>query len=157
MVTARSNCTELIPSIEILDGFSNINYHRHDRTLGELCYPCYGRVLNIMSKSFLWYNPDDYIFPGSTKGEYWIRELELVHEKCGNSNGTATVSDSPTETATYDTQGPTPDGPTDPGIPSDCTFFQTINQPLYDCRGWISDWALKVEEFVEYVLGQHII
>lgn len=157
MVTARSNCTELIPSIEILDGFSDINYHRHDRPLGELCHPCYGRVLNIMSKSFLWYNPDDYIFPGSTKGEYWIRELELVHEKCGNSNGTATVSDLPTETATYDTQGPTPDGPTDPGIPSDCTFFQTINRPIYDCRGWISDWALKVEEFVEYVLGQHII
>jgi len=148
--------TELIPSTEILDTFSEINYFRHDRSLEELCHPCYGKVLDVMSKSFLWYDPDDVLSLWSTKGLYWRRERELVHEKCGSSNGTATVSDSPTETATYDTQGPTPDGPTDPGIPSDCTFFQTINQPLYDCQRWLSDWVLTMEEFVEYVLGHFI-
>ena len=111
-----------------------------------------------MSKSFLWYDPDDVLSIGSTEGLYWTRELELVHENCGKSKSTATATNAPTETAAQrNTQGTTPDGPTDPGIPSDCTYFETINRPLHDCQRWISDWDLTVEEFVEYVLGHFIV
>lgn len=150
--------TELIPSIEILDNFSKINYYRHDRPLEELCHPCYGKVLDIMSKSFLWYDPDDVLSIWSTEGLYWRRELELVHEKCGKSNSTTIPTNAPTETATQrNTEGPTPDGPIDPGVPSDCTFFQTINQPYNYCEKWPSAWGLTVEEFVEYVSKQIVI
>ena len=111
-----------------------------------------------MSKSFLWYDPDDVLSIWSIEGLYWRRELELVHEKCGKSNSTTTPTNAPTETATQrNTQGPTPDGPTDTGVPSDCTFFQTINQPYSYCEKWPSAWGLTVEEFVEYVSKQIVI
>ncbi|KAJ4137156.1 hypothetical protein NW768_002737 [Fusarium equiseti] len=116
---------------EILDTFSEINYYHHDRPLEELCHPCYGKVLDVMSKSFLWYDPDDVLSTWSTEGLYWRRELELT----------------PTQ---RNTEGPTPDGPTDPGLPYNCTFFQTINLPLHYCQLWPSAWGLTVEEFVEY-------
>ncbi|ENH68897.1 hypothetical protein FOC1_g10000294 [Fusarium oxysporum f. sp. cubense race 1] len=140
---------------EIFDGFSDIPKHQ-ERPFKELCHPCYGKVLTVMSKSFLWSKAD--FIPRPTGDGYWHNQLDLVRKKCDGSNSTATASDSPTETATQELiEGPTPYGPTDPGISSDCSFFQTIIKDLDDCGGFASDWAITLKEFVEYVFGQRII
>ncbi|KAM0424887.1 hypothetical protein ACHAPT_009943 [Fusarium lateritium] len=42
------------------------------------------------------------------------------------------------------------DGPTDPGIPSDCTWWDTAIDENYDCGFFESDWGLTHKQFVEY-------
>ncbi|KAM0243049.1 hypothetical protein ACHAP5_006921 [Fusarium lateritium] len=133
---------------EIIDGFSDIP-KKQERPFEELCHPCYGKLLTAMSKSFLWFASENYIF--SSTDNYWKGQLDLVHEKCGGSNSTTTQSQSPTETPFQDwTGGPTPDGPTDPGIPSDCSWFQTIIQDMDNWDKFANDWAISLRKFVEY-------
>ncbi|KAF5623994.1 uncharacterized protein FTJAE_10461 [Fusarium tjaetaba] len=135
---------------EILDGFSDIARDQ-ERPIEELCHPCYGKVLTVMSKSFLWSVADFYIWPPTEDDLYWQRQLDLVQKKCGGSNGTAIASsESPERTVTQEpSEGATPHGPTDPGIPSDCSFFTMIK--YFDgCWRFASDWGLTVKEFVQY-------
>ncbi|KAH6871828.1 hypothetical protein B0T10DRAFT_533428 [Thelonectria olida] len=41
-------------------------------------------------------------------------------------------------------------GPTDPGIPSDCTWWDTAVDKSFDCDFFESDWGLTHRQFVEY-------
>ncbi|RGP81397.1 hypothetical protein FLONG3_541 [Fusarium longipes] len=138
---------------EIIDGFTKPkNFYRHVKTTEELCHPCYEKVLNVFSKSFLW-TPNEmaWLYGESTEITYWKVELDLVHQKCGKHNSTVTPVDAPIETMIEeDIQGPTPSGPTDPGIPSDCSFYETINTGIGDCFRFASDWAITLKQFVEY-------
>ncbi|KAJ3545053.1 hypothetical protein NM208_g2698 [Fusarium decemcellulare] len=43
-----------------------------------------------------------------------------------------------------------PGAPTDPGIPSDCTYYDTYVDPTYDCAMWAADWRITLEQFVNY-------
>ncbi|KAF5228676.1 hypothetical protein FANTH_14432 [Fusarium anthophilum] len=80
---------------EILDGFSDIARDQK-RPFEELCHPCHGKVLAVMSKSFLWSVADFYIWP--TKDDlYWQGQLDLEQKKCGGSNSTTVTSESPEE------------------------------------------------------------
>ncbi|KAH7249578.1 hypothetical protein B0J15DRAFT_468111 [Fusarium solani] len=49
------------------------------------------------------------------------------------------------------------DGPTDPGIPSDCTYWDTAINEKYDCGFFESDWGLTHEQFVEYVSHSYYV
>ncbi|RSL59367.1 hypothetical protein CEP54_007320 [Fusarium duplospermum] len=42
------------------------------------------------------------------------------------------------------------DGPTDPGIPSDCTYWETAFDEDYDCAYFMDSWGLEREQFIEY-------
>jgi hypothetical protein len=44
-----------------------------------------------------------------------------------------------------------PGAPTDPGIPSDCTYYDTYVDESYDCSSWAADWDIELAQFVEYV------
>ncbi|RKL25994.1 hypothetical protein BFJ72_g13885 [Fusarium proliferatum] len=127
---------------EILDGFSDIA-RGQERPAEELCHPCYGKVLAVMSKSFLWSIADLYIWPPTEDDLYWQGQLDLVQKKCGGSNSTAIASsESPERTVAKEpSEGPTPHGPTDPGTPSDCSFFTTITY-FEDCWRFASDWGI---------------
>ncbi|KAM5351161.1 hypothetical protein ACJ41O_003884 [Fusarium nematophilum] len=43
-----------------------------------------------------------------------------------------------------------PGAPTDPGIPSDCTYYDTYVDETYDCGMWAADWGIELEQFVDY-------
>ncbi|GKU22227.1 unnamed protein product [Fusarium langsethiae] len=43
-----------------------------------------------------------------------------------------------------------PNGPTDPGIVYDCTYYATYSSSSISCQKWVSPWGIKVKEFVEY-------
>ncbi|KAI8692434.1 hypothetical protein NCS56_00000200 [Fusarium sp. Ph1] len=43
-----------------------------------------------------------------------------------------------------------PGAPTDPGIPSDCTYYDTYVDESYDCSSWAADWDIELAQFVEY-------
>ncbi|KAF4331882.1 hypothetical protein FBEOM_14336 [Fusarium beomiforme] len=134
---------------EILDGFSDIARDR-ERPFEELCHPCYGKLLAVMSKSFLWSAAESYIWPPTKDDLYWQGQLDLVQTKCSGSNSTDIASESPKETVAQESiEGPAPHGPTDPGIPSDCSFFRMIKY-LDNCWSFASDWGITVKEFVEY-------
>ncbi|KAF4944064.1 hypothetical protein FGADI_12946 [Fusarium gaditjirri] len=126
---------------EILDGFSDIAKGQ-ERPFEELCHPCYGKVLAVMSKSFLWSVAESYIWPPTEDDLYWQGQLDLVQKKCSGSNSTAIASESPKETVAQESlEGPAPHGPTDPGIPSDCSFYQMI-EDIDDCWRFTSDWGI---------------
>lgn len=44
-----------------------------------------------------------------------------------------------------------PEGPTDPGITSKCTFYDTWFDNNIDCLLWLSDWNITPQQFSEYV------
>ncbi|KAF4969333.1 hypothetical protein FSARC_3408 [Fusarium sarcochroum] len=43
-----------------------------------------------------------------------------------------------------------PGAPTDPGIPSDCTYYDTYVDEAYDCGMWAADWDIDLKQFVDY-------
>lgn len=43
------------------------------------------------------------------------------------------------------------DGPVDPGIPSDCTYYDTAVNKLYDCTYFEENWGISHAQFVLYV------
>lgn len=46
-----------------------------------------------------------------------------------------------------------PDAPVDPGIPSDCTWYDTYvndSQDFWECVRWAEDWAIGLKELFEY-------
>ncbi|KAI6753971.1 hypothetical protein HG530_013147 [Fusarium avenaceum] len=43
-----------------------------------------------------------------------------------------------------------PEGPTDPGITSKCTYYDTWFDNNIDCLLWLSDWNIKPQQFSEY-------
>ena len=43
------------------------------------------------------------------------------------------------------------DGPVDPGIPSDCTYFDTATAANNNCKYFEDTWALSHADFVSYV------
>ena len=44
-----------------------------------------------------------------------------------------------------------PEGPTDPGITSKCTYYDTWFDDGDDCDSWLSDWNIKEKQFMQYV------
>jgi len=44
-----------------------------------------------------------------------------------------------------------PEGPTDPGITSKCTYYDTWFEDGIDCDLWLSDWNITPEQFTQYV------
>jgi hypothetical protein len=44
-----------------------------------------------------------------------------------------------------------PEGPTDPGITSKCTYYDTWFEDGIDCDLWISDWNITPKQFTQYV------
>ncbi|KAF5573796.1 hypothetical protein FPANT_12146 [Fusarium pseudoanthophilum] len=135
----NETCIKDTESGQILDGFSHIARDQQ-RPIEELCHPCYGKVLTVMSKPFLWSVADFYIWTPTEDDLYWQRQLDLVQRKCGGSKSTAIASsESPERTVAQEPrEGPTPHGPTDPGIPSDCSFFTMIK--YFDgCSRFASD------------------
>lgn len=45
-------------------------------------------------------------------------------------------------------------GPTDPGVPSDCTWWDAAVDKSFDCDFFESDWGITHKQFVEYVSSQ---
>lgn len=43
------------------------------------------------------------------------------------------------------------EGPTDPGIASDCTYWVTATEEHHDCSFFETFWDLEHEQFVDYV------
>ncbi|KAK2938794.1 LysM domain [Fusarium oxysporum f. sp. vasinfectum] len=43
-----------------------------------------------------------------------------------------------------------PEGPTDPGITSKCTYYDTWFEDGIDCDLWLSDWNITPEQFTQY-------
>ncbi|KAH7242667.1 hypothetical protein BKA59DRAFT_401375 [Fusarium tricinctum] len=43
-----------------------------------------------------------------------------------------------------------PGAPTDPGITSDCTFYDTWLDDGIDCSLWLADWYITPEQFTQY-------
>ncbi|KAF5259705.1 hypothetical protein FOXYS1_9670 [Fusarium oxysporum] len=41
-------------------------------------------------------------------------------------------------------------GPTDTGIPSDCTYYDTWTDETADCKAWVEPWGITVKQFTEY-------
>jgi hypothetical protein len=44
-----------------------------------------------------------------------------------------------------------PEGPTDPGITSKCTYYDTWFEDGIDCDLWLSDWNITPAQFTQYV------
>ncbi|KAL5591294.1 hypothetical protein FOVSG1_010183 [Fusarium oxysporum f. sp. vasinfectum] len=44
-----------------------------------------------------------------------------------------------------------PGGPTDPGIPSDCTYYDIWTGDTVACRAWVEPWGITLKQFVQYV------
>ncbi|KAM0388596.1 hypothetical protein ACHAQC_009633 [Fusarium culmorum] len=44
-----------------------------------------------------------------------------------------------------------PDGPTDPGITSKCTYYdEWVGNDYVNCQKWLMDWAITEQKFSEY-------
>ncbi|KAF4952928.1 hypothetical protein FGADI_6361 [Fusarium gaditjirri] len=43
-----------------------------------------------------------------------------------------------------------PGGPTDPGIPSDCTYYDTWSDETSDCKAWVEPWGITLKQFTDY-------
>jgi len=52
------------------------------------------------------------------------------------------------------TAATSPQGPTDPGVAADCTWYGTILKPLDNCEEFATDWGMTLEQFLEYVRGR---
>lgn len=108
-----------------------------------------GKILNAASKRSWWCNvklltkrterPFSLIVAGIMKGQF----LYLA--------ATAAASALPSAVVRFQALAGRQNGPTDPGVSKDCTFFETATSGAADCARFESTWVVSHQDLVKWV------